>query len=217
MGNMQTPSGTASGATNANGLNGLSSGSPLGSAKYNADQGDLQTPAMEALLPGVLNLAGGLTYSALVVTVPSGYAWYARQVWQANGTVTGSVPASATTYLWGCSDGLIRPASSLTPPAGFAGPASCLLAIVVSGSTAITSLAQGWTARACSGRVVTDGPLVLDYANNVVDASGAALKIPSGTADPAVPGTGVYIWFRTDTSEIGVSINGTVKHTAALT
>lgn len=210
--NGTTPAGTA-GPTegNAFGLQGAVTGAPLTAAQLNDNWQDLQEYPRLGMLSGVVS-GGIVTTSGLNVTIPSGTIWYARQAWKVTTNVIIGLTASATTYLWGCSDGVIRPTATSTPPAGFDSTSACILCVGIAGSSTITLVSGAQqSARSIDGRVVTDGPLILDYGNGFVDASAAiAFKVPGVTSDPSVPGSGVYLWYRTDTNVLRASVSGSV-------
>ncbi len=210
---IQTKSGQLPATANAMGLQGVTTGMPLQADAYNADARDIQEGHVQALLAGIL--AGGTCTAAgaLNITIPSGSTWYARQVWTLNADVTIGVAASVTTYVWGCSDGVIRQTTSGLPSGFDATTAVLLTTATATSSTASVSNTGQHIARQVdrSNRVVTDGPLKLDYANAVVDASNSALRIPSFSSDPSVPGTGTFIWFNSTSGQAKVSVNGTVQ------
>lgn len=212
-----TLAGQATGTVQPSGLHEFIAGTPFVAATQSLDLRDLQQAAAQSLLAGVM--AGGpVTVSGLVLTFPAGFTYWARQVWQASGTTTYSVPDASTTYVWACSDGVIRPTSTVLSPTGFDGRSCCLVCkAVAAGGVATLDFSGQQRARTAdaTARKVQDGPLSLDYGAGVVDTSGAALRIPSVTADPTVPATGTFVWFRSDTLMLCVSVNGTVKRSAA--
>ena len=208
---IQTMAGTTPAQANANGLQGVKAGYPLIDTVYNGDQRDIQEGHVQALLAGVI--AGGVcTASGLNVTIPNGTIYYARQVWQLTADVVISVPDAATTLLWGCCDGVIRQTAS-SFPSGYDGTNSCLIAQGTASGGTMTLAGGQHKGRQLdhTNRTVKDGPLLIDYANAVVDASAGALRIPSFSSDPSVPATGTYIWFNTSTNTAKVSVNGTVQ------
>jgi hypothetical protein len=105
-------------------------------------------------------------------------------------------------------------------PIGFTAQACCLLAVATgngpgSGSAQI-SLALQQTGRYADpvGRLVTDGPLVLDYANARVDASQNALMIPNVGSDPAAL-VNAMVWFRSDQGTLNIRSNGATRQIGA--
>lgn len=214
------PAGSGSAPVLHNGLQGVSDGEPFIAATQNADEQDLQAPCAYANLAGFLT-GGNCTAAALNVTIPAGTSYFAKSVWITSGAIVVGVPDSATTYLWGCSDGIIRPTTTLVLPTGFDAQSACLLVKAVAVSGVITldnTVRQRGRYADRATRKVQDGPLSLDYANAVIDTSGAALQIPAFTgADPTVPSVGVFLWFRTDNNTLGVSNNGSVVHSVPLT
>jgi hypothetical protein len=195
---------------------------PFVASVQTLDLRDLQELTRQSALAGV-QISGAITATGLVVSIPAGLQYYARQLWVASGTTTILVPDGSTSYVWGCSDGLLRVTTSggsPVLPTSFDARMCCLLckAVAVAGAVTITTTLQQ-TARYAdaTNRLVREGPLTIDYANAVVDVSTGALRIPSVTADPTVPGTGTYLWFRSDTLQMCVSVSGTIKRSVAFT
>ena len=213
-----TMAGNAPSSVAHSGLIEATSGLPYSAAALNSALEDLQTPAKWGLLAGVL-VTGVITGSGLNVAFPAGFTYFAGQVWKCGATTTINVPDTSVSYIWGCSDGQLRTsASAATVPAGFDSRSACLLCkATAAGGVATVDVTVQQKARSAdsAARKVADGPLSLDYANNVIDLSGAALKIPSVTADPTVPSVGTFVWFRSDTLQLSVSVGGVVKRSAA--
>ena len=130
-------------------------------ANANNDLYDLQSNPMYGLISGVL-VGGDITASALAVTIPSGLAFYARQVWINSGTYTLNVADASTTAVWGCCDGQIRTsAGASTYPSTFDYRTACLLCVVTSsGGVATVDNTQRQWARSIDGtgrRVLDNG------------------------------------------------------------
>lgn len=111
---------------NLEGLPELSDGVPLLAATMNKLLRDLQPASYNAQFAGVL--AGGVCYTeALDVKIPAGTSYFAKQVWTLDALQSVSVSDDATTYLWGCSDGVIRVTDDTNPPDGFDATTACIL------------------------------------------------------------------------------------------
>lgn len=135
---------TAGGATpaevGASGVREWSDGDPLYAAELVRALKDDQGAGLWGLLSGVLE-GGVCTGSGLTVTVPSGTRYLARVVWGTDTDAAVAVSDAATTYLWGCSDGVVRMTTGATPPTGFDGRSACILCkAVASGGTATVDL-----------------------------------------------------------------------------
>lgn len=144
--------------TNAVGLIPLVTGEPVIADDMNATFEDLQTPTMYSGLPGVLS-GGQCSAALLAVTIPAETIWYARQVWRLESNRVENVADAQTTYLWGCSDGLIRQTNTTTPPTDFTTRTACILCkIVASGGVALVDNTVQQRARYAdaSGRMVAD-------------------------------------------------------------
>jgi hypothetical protein len=134
-----TLSGTLPTAVTAAGVRNYTTGDAVSAAGLQADLGDAYAPAMYCLPAGVV-LGFACTASGLSVTIPAGSVWFARQVWLVTGDITVTVPDNATTYLWGCSDGVIRQTSSTTPPTGYTAYTAAIVA-QVSASSGVATVA----------------------------------------------------------------------------
>lgn len=108
------------------GIRALVDGRPAVADDWNRNWRDIQESSSFSLLAGVLE-GGAATASGLSVTIPSGTIYFARMVWKFTDNTTFVVPDNATTYLWGCSDGVVRQTSSPTPPQGFTTRTACIL------------------------------------------------------------------------------------------
>jgi len=211
---IKTRGGTAQSQVNAKGLIGATTNGVLLATNYNADQSDLQEPAAQQMLAGLL--AGATcTESGLNVTIPSGTTWYARQIWYLDADYIQGVANNVTSWIFGCCDGIIRvtQGSSMSYPSSFDGSTAVLItkAQAVTGVITLTNALQHLARQVNhSTRQVTDGPMVLDYANGIVDVSAAIFRLPEVTSDPSVPGTGAYVWYRSDLSVLKASIDGSV-------
>lgn len=167
---------TTAPAVQANGYIGLTAGQTVKAAYVNADDGDGQSPSAFALLSGILGTCT-CTVSSLNVTIPSGTQYYARTVWLAGSAVVQAVGDNATTYIWGCSDGIIRTTSSTTPPTLFDGRSACLIvkATAVSGVVTLDLTVQQKGRYAdYAARIVYDGGMVINYLAGTV-------TLPNGT------------------------------------
>lgn len=106
---------------------------------------DLKNSFRDTLNAGIYQLAAGVlvggvcTVSGLVVTVPSGTVYFAQQTWQGTSDTTISVPDNSTSYVWGCSDGVLRLTSSTTPPLGFV-RAQCALLVKATAVSGVVTL-----------------------------------------------------------------------------
>lgn len=210
---IQTINGTDHSAVNAQGLNGITNNDPILAGPFNADQADLQEASTQQMLSGVL--AGGVcTASGLNVTIPSGTVWYARQCWKVTSNFVYSCTDSQVTWIFGCADGVIRvTAGSFAYPAAFDGTTAVLLTKASASGTVTLLNSVQHKARVAdhANRVVKDGPLNLDYANGIVDASpGIALQLPAFSSDPTVPGTGSFVWVNKTSGQVKMSIDGTI-------
>lgn len=126
-------------------------------------------------------LAGGAcTADGLVITVPSGTHYLARNVWYADGNAVVSVPDEATTYIWGCADGETRITSSTTPPTGYDERTACILCRVVATSgVATVDLSVQQRARRTIGHQVFEGSGAWAPTPDVI-ASGGVAHVPDG-------------------------------------
>lgn len=176
----QTLSGLLSAAVGTNGLKAYSA-APLASADLNNTFGDGQGPTVYGLASGVL-AGGACTASVLNVTIPAGTAFYARQVWVNAADIVQPVTDSATSWIWGCSDGQVRvtTGATISLPGGWDGASACLLTkAVASGGAAVVDNAQAQLAR----RVDNTNRLTNDFgvfAQAAVVPSGATAIVPSG-------------------------------------
>lgn len=138
---------------------------------WNANFKNVQSPQLYAELPGVL--AGGVcTVSGLNVVVPVGTIWYTRALWLVTvAAVNVAITDNSTEFVWGCSDGLIRKTAGLdTLPAGFDNRHCCRITKGVALAGALTvdnTVQQKGRYSDPATRIVTDGPLQIDYANNL--------------------------------------------------
>lgn len=163
----------------------FTTGTAVGSANLTKDFRDAYQPATWGMCAGVL--AGGVcTASGLVITVPAGTYYYASQVWYASSSTTVNVPDNSTTYVWGCSDGVLRVTATSSPPIGFTRSQSCLLVLVTSVSGVCTlNLAIQDAARIAdnTNRIVTEYNAQIGFGfvseMDTVPAA-AVITIPSG-------------------------------------
>jgi hypothetical protein len=89
-------------------------------------------------LAGVLS-GGVCTASGLVVTVPANTFFVAGgMVWFNESNHTESFADAASTWLWGCSDGLLRQTTTSAQDPDFLGDASCLITFGVAASSVVT-------------------------------------------------------------------------------
>ena len=186
---LSTLAGSAPSQVQSSGLNEFIAGQPLIAATQTLDLRDLQELTRQAELAGV-QIAGTITATGLSVSIPAGLQYFARQIWKASGTTTVLVPDGSTSYIWGCSDGLLRVTTSggsPTLPTGFDARSCCLIckAVAVAGTATITTALQQSARYAdATNRLVHEGPLTIDYGNMVTDTSAGALRIPSVSAGP---------------------------------
>ena len=181
----------------------------LDSTPFNQMERDLLSAGGAGMVPGVLS-GGVCTASGLTVSIPAGTSILVKQVWTATGTTAINVTASATSYIWLCGDGELRATASITIfPTGFDVTSAALLCKATAGASAVTiDNTVQHKARSVSGRVVSEGPVSLDYGTNL--ATFVGIVLPSLTADPAAPVNG-QVWVRSDTSQLCVRIAGTIK------
>lgn len=187
----QTISGTAQASVGASGLKEFAANAPLFASELNRDFQDVQAPALYALASGVL--AGGVcTASGLTVTVPAGTLYYARAVWLSDSAMHYTVPDGATTYLWGCADGIVRMTSTLAPPGGWNYRTACLLCrATTSGGIAVADNSVQWLARQITaGHQVQETAGVYPLADYVAD--GSALSVPDRTQMQIMDSLTVY-------------------------
>lgn len=111
---------------NKSGLPALADGEPLLAATLNKLLRDLQPASYNAQLAGVL-YGGQCESGTLDVKIPSGTSYFAKQVWTSDAVHSVNVPDEATTYIWGCSDGVIRTTATTTPPDGFDAYTACII------------------------------------------------------------------------------------------
>lgn len=175
----KTISGTIAANAGASGLIEWSAGDGLAASDINANHADGQTPVMYGMPTGVLS--GGIcTADALVVTVPIGTHYLARNVWYSDGNATVSVPDEATTYIWGCADGELRTTANTTPPTGYDERTACILCRVVATSgVATVDLSVQQRARRTIGHQVFEGSGAWAPTPDVI-ASGGVAHVPDG-------------------------------------
>jgi hypothetical protein len=173
----QTIAGTTQANAGASGIKEFSASAPLAASELNRDFQDVQNPVAYGLASGVL-VGGICTASGLTVTVPDGTIYYARACWLANGAQVYNVPDDATTYLWGCADGVVRQASAPSPPYGWDFRTACLLCKVTAASgNAVVDNSVQWKARRTDGaHMVQETAGVYPVADYVPD--GSALMVP---------------------------------------
>lgn len=199
-------------STGSNGLPQFNAGAALSASDLNNALGGLQQAGMMSLLAGVL-IGGVCAAAGLNVTIPAGTAYFAGQVWTASAAAVIAVPDGAASYLWGCADGQIRKTTSPAAPVGFTTRSACLLTVATAtgGVATVTNTAQQRSRCADSAaRTVQDGPLRLDYGNNIVDASASALRVPAIGGDPITPLDGM-VWVRQDTGQLCYRVAGVTK------
>jgi hypothetical protein len=139
-----TLSGTLPTSVTAAGVRNYTTGDAVSAAGLQADLGDAYAPAMYCLPSGVV-LGFACTASGLGVTIPAGSVWYARQVWLVTTDTVVTVPDNSTTYLWGCSDGVIRQTSTTTAPTGYSAYTAAIVAQVsASGGVATVAAYKQW-------------------------------------------------------------------------
>ena len=199
--------GLAPAAVGADGIVAFSTGDVPDAADFDANFTAPLDVAGYGLAAGVL--AGGVcTAAALVVTIPDGTTYYARQVWAADGDATVNVTDEATTYVWGCSDGVVRITATSTPPSSFDARTACLLTVATAtGGTASVDNTLQWAARqtdAASG-VVVEGTM-LDLSKGLI--------VPVVASDPSTLVNGM-VWFRSDTLQLSIRVAGATKRSAA--
>lgn len=147
----KTAGGLAASAVGASGFVEFASGAPLLAASLNSDLVGAQDGAAYALACGVIG-AFDPTAAGLAVTIPSGSAYFARQVWVADGAAVVNVADGATTWLWGCADGVVRQTLTSAYPTGQTALTCCLLAVVVSAAgVAVVDVSAQQLARSAGG------------------------------------------------------------------
>jgi hypothetical protein len=121
------PAGTVGGVpVGTSGLKEWTNSDGMYGTHLTADFKDVQAISSHQLLCGVT--AGGVcTGSALTVTVPSGTEVYAFVMWTLDANATYLVGDNLVTYLWLCSDGIVRQTFTTTQPATFLRNQCCLL------------------------------------------------------------------------------------------
>ncbi len=129
--------GVSGGAPGGGGFVRATSGSPLSSGLLNQNSGDAMAAAVNALPAGLVS-GGACTASGLNVTIPSGTRYVARTRWTFDADQVVAVPDGATTYLWGCSDGVVRQTATTTFPTGYDQSSACILAKAVAASGVVT-------------------------------------------------------------------------------
>lgn len=136
---IETTSGNTADNTGAAGLVEWSAGVTVPTAAlFTALQTDLDAPASEIALPGVLATVT-TTASGLSVVVPVGARWLARRVWEVKtATATLSVPDGAVSYVWACADGALRSTVGTTPPTGFTARDAFILVKATAAAGALT-------------------------------------------------------------------------------
>lgn len=175
----KTISGTIAANAGASGLIEWSAGDGLAASDINANHADGQTPVMYGMPTGVLS--GGIcTADALVVTVPIGTHYLARNVWYSDGNATVSVSDEATTYIWGCADGELRTTANTTPPTGYDERTSCILCrVVATGGVAAVDMSVQQRARHTVGHQVFEGSGSWAPTPDVIGPGGIA-HVPDG-------------------------------------
>ena len=170
-----TLAGSAVADVAAAGLVELTTGEPLVADDMNFDLRDLLHIAKRALLSGVI-VPGVITAASLVVTFPSGFAFFAGQIWKAGASTTKTVTDNATAYLWGCSDGVVRStASAAILPTSFDAHSACLLVKVTAASgvmTLDTTVQQMARTADETGRLVSENNLTFAPVADTIPATG---------------------------------------------
>jgi hypothetical protein len=136
------PLGGSAPAANANGLYPISG--VVTGANWDKVHRDLVEGARQQSLSGVIS-GGVCTAALLVVTIPANTYYIAGGiVWYNTGAETAGVSDDTTTYLWGCSDGVIRPTATTTPPTDFTASTACIItkAVAVSGVATVDNSVQ---------------------------------------------------------------------------
>jgi hypothetical protein len=178
------PLGGSAPAANANGLFPMSG--PVSGANWDKTHLDLTQAARQQSLSGVLS-GGVCTAALLVVTIPANTYYIAGGiVWYNTGAETASVSDAATTYLWGCSDGVIRPTSTTTPPTDFTAATACIItkAVAVSGvATVDNSVQQRARTADHANRVVSENAGVFAPNLDTIPATFRGV-IPAGSQYP---------------------------------
>lgn len=203
------PAGSSSDAVQPSGLYEFSDGDAFIAGDQNKDLQDLQELGRQAQLAGV-HVAATITASGLTLNFPAGFQYFARQIYLMSGTTTFAVPDGSISYVWGCVDGILRRTANTTPPASFDATTACILVKATASAGVVTldaTVQQKSRYADPAARKVKDGPLTLDYANNVVDASGGALKVPVLASDPATPVDGM-VWINSATSKLKFRVGG---------
>lgn len=164
-------------------------------AEFNANFRESIASLARAHLSGLL--AGGVcTASGLDITVPSGTTYYSRVGWTLTDDEVVTVPDEATTYIWACSDGVLRQTDSTAPPSGFDGSTACIVtkAVASSGTAALDNSVAQWARRVdASAREVTEGPMRVNYQEGVVAVP--LLDLPEGAA-PVPPSGAVRLYAK---------------------
>jgi len=170
----ETISETAAASVGASGLVEWSAGDSLSADDLNNNLADVQGVTLWGMPSGVL-AGGACTAAFLVVTVPDGTRYLARNIWCANGNQTISVTDESTTYVWGCADGVLRITSSSTPPVGWDDRTACILCrAVATGGTATVDLSVQQRARLAIGHQVFEGSGIWAPTPDVIGANGIA-------------------------------------------
>lgn len=181
----QLPAGVGASQVGSNGLKAFSASSALAADDLNNTYKDVQLPLTYLLQPGVTT-TGSITASGLVVSFPSGFAFFAQNVWTNNATVTTTVTDGTTTYIWGCSDGNLRKTSSSTQPTGYTGSGSCLLcSATASGGTAtidisaqqLSTIGNKVNASATAGAATANADKGTVTSENLTTAAGSSYTL----------------------------------------
>lgn len=146
------------------GLREFSSGSVLHSSDLNGNLQDSQAYQMYSNLSGVL-IGGPCTSSGLIVTIPSGVVYFARQLWTSDSPTSVAVPDESSVYVWGCSDGVLRLTTTTVPPSGFDNRTACIITRAVSSAGSVTvddSVRHLSRVSNGSSRTVTEGNVHID-------------------------------------------------------
>lgn len=199
-----TDSGLTSSQVDTNGVRKWADVTTLGATDLTKAGQDAQAAEKYDALPGILTGGECLPFT-LSVTIPAGTSYFARQVWYTSAIINFAVGDNQVSYLWCCSDGIVRStASAGTLPSSFDVTTCCLLckATALGGVVTVDNTVQQRARYANPTlRAVTEGS---DFFAGVMDT------IPAGVVGVVGPVSQVRIYDKL-TVQGRLVINGKVR------